>query len=78
MPGSRFPWIAYNHGGKEYRESAGAAIRELEKKNRRKLRDEEALKVAESLLKQRLKETGADALGLRVFCWTAAGPFNGG
>ena len=67
MPFSRFPWIAYNHRGKEYRESAGAAIRDVEKKNRKKLTSEEALKVAENLLKQRLKETGADALGLRAF-----------
>src|SRR3990172_4727185 len=67
MPGSRHPWIAYCHRGTEYRESAGDAIREIERKNRRKLTAEETRKVAESLLKQRLKETGADALGLRAF-----------
>ena len=67
MPGSRHPWIAYNHRGTEYRESAGEAIRESERKNRRKLTAEEARKVAENLLKQRLKETGADALGLEAF-----------
>ena len=67
MPGSRHPWIAYCHRGTEYRESAGDAIREIERKNRRKLTAEEARKVAENLLKQRLKETGADALGLRAF-----------
>lgn len=67
MPNSRFPWIAYNHRGKEYRETAGAAIREIEKKNRRKVSADEARKVAQNLLKQRLKETGADSLGLRAF-----------
>ena len=67
MPGSRFPWIAYNVRGKEYRESAGPAIKGMERKNRKKLTAEEAHKVAENLLKQRLKETGADALGLRAF-----------
>lgn len=67
MPFSRFPWIAYSHRGKEYRESAGDAIRAIERKNRKKLTGEEAHKVAENLLKQRLKETGADALGLRAF-----------
>ena len=67
MPGSRHPWIAYNHRGTEYRESAGEAIKEIERKNRKKLTAEEARKVAENVLKQRLKETGADALGLRAF-----------
>ena len=62
MPYSRFPWIAYNYRGKEFRESAGPAIKKIEKTNRRKLTAEEAYKVAENLLKQRLKETGADAL----------------
>ncbi|OFV96320.1 MAG: hypothetical protein A3F68_07655 [Acidobacteria bacterium RIFCSPLOWO2_12_FULL_54_10] len=67
MPGSRYPWIAYCHRGTEYRESAGDAIREIERKNHRKLTAEEAGKVAENVLKQRLNETGADALGLRAF-----------
>src|SRR3989338_4903132 len=67
MPGSRHPWIAYNHRGTEYRESAGDAIREIERKNRKKLTAEEARKVAENVLKQRFKETGADALGLKAF-----------
>ena len=67
MPGSRYPWIAYNLRGKEYRESAGDAIRDIERKNRKKLSPEESRKIAENVLKQRLKETGADALGLRAF-----------
>ena len=50
-PNSTFWWIAYCHRGKEIRESSGAA----EKKD------------AERLLKQRLKEIGADSLGLKAF-----------
>ena len=50
-PNSAFWWIAYCHRGKEIRESSGAA----EKKD------------AERLLKRRLKEIGADSLGLKAF-----------
>jgi integrase len=67
MPGSRFPWIAYCHRGKEHRESTGPAIREIERKHRKRLAEDQTRKVAENVLKQRLKEIGADALGLRAF-----------
>ena len=50
-PNSVFWWIAYCHRGKEIRESSGAA----EKKD------------AERLLRRRLKEIGADSLGLKAF-----------
>lgn len=49
--GSAAWWIAYNHRGREIRESSGGTDR----------------KAAERLLKLRLKETGADRLGLRAF-----------
>lgn len=48
---SAFWWIAYCHRGKEIRESSGSLDR----------------KDAEKLLKQRLKEIGADSLGLKAF-----------
>src|SRR3972149_2642280 len=51
MRGSKNWWIAYNHYGKEYRESCGSPQQ----------------KDAENLLKQRLREIGADALGLKAF-----------
>jgi len=51
MRGSKNWWIAYNRCGKEYRESCGSS----EQKN------------AVNLLKQRLREIGADALGLKAF-----------
>ena len=48
---SAFWWIAYCHRGKEIRESSASDDR----------------KAAERLLKQRLKEIGADSLGLKAF-----------
>lgn len=50
-PNSSSWWIAYCHRGKEIRESSGSDERKL----------------AERLLKQRLKEIGADSLGLKAF-----------
>ena len=50
-PNSTFYWIAYCHRGKEVRESSSSAER----------------KDAERLLKRRLKEVGADSLGLKAF-----------
>src|SRR3990172_1091871 len=51
MRGSKNWWIAYNHRGMENRESCGSPDRTE----------------AEKLLKHRLREIGADALGLRTF-----------
>ena len=51
MKGSKNLWIAYNCRGKEYRESCGSP----------------ELKEAKKLLKQRLRETGADVLALKAF-----------
>lgn len=51
MRGSKNWWIAYNHRGKENRESCGSPIRTE----------------AEKLLKHRLREIGADMLGLNAF-----------
>lgn len=48
---SRFWWIAYCHRGKEFPESSGSCD----------------AKDAERLLKRRLKEIGADSLGLKAF-----------
>ena len=50
-PNSSSWWIAYCHRGKEIRESGGS----------------DDCKVAERLLKRRLKEIGADSLGLKAF-----------
>jgi len=50
-PNSANWWIAYCHRGKEIRESSGSDDR----------------KIAERLLKRRLKEIGADSLGLKAF-----------
>ena len=50
-PNSAFWWIAYCHRGEEIRESSGSDDR----------------KAAERLLKRRLKEIGADSLGLKAF-----------
>ena len=50
-PNSSLLWISYCHTGKEFRESSGSTDR----------------KVAERLLKQRLREIGADVMGLRAF-----------
>ena len=51
MRGSKNWWITYNHRGKENRESCGSPIRTE----------------AEKLLKHRLREIGADMLGLNAF-----------
>ncbi len=51
MRGSKNWWIAYNHRGKENRESCGSPDRTE----------------AEKLLKHRLREIGADMLGLKAF-----------
>jgi integrase len=66
-PNSSVWWIAYCHRGKEIRESAGNAIKQATHEKPGKISDEQARRVAEALLKQRLKEIVADSLGLKNF-----------
>lgn len=66
-PDSEFLWIAYYQDGNEIRESAKDVILQTAAKRKRNLTAEEAQRVAENLLRERLLEVANHKHGLRPF-----------